>query len=163
MSKSRWCFKCADDKPLSMLQQTRIPQGMQIALAMNHMYVDKTREEQKMKMPVGRRVVRYEQNKGNLESGRDVRMKSLTHNSSQQEQTQHRHQYCDSMYVQVNYGVYFFGSSFFSSGFAVGNLNVSGVLSTPGPTCCMMLARNQEHPAIVESIPPMRHFLPRNF
>jgi hypothetical protein len=38
-------------------------------------------------------------------------------------------------YVQLNCRFYFFGSSFFDSGFGVGNLNESGLLSTPDPTC----------------------------
>jgi hypothetical protein len=44
------------------------------------------------------------------------------------------------LYVQLNFHIYFFGSSFFSSGFGVGSLKVSGFLSVPGPTCCWVLA-----------------------
>jgi len=40
-----------------------------------------------------------------------------------------------AIYVQLDCQIYFLGSSFLGSGFGVGNLNVSGFLSTPGPTC----------------------------
>ena len=68
-----------------------------------------------------------------------------------------------AVYVQSNCEIYFFGPSFFSSGFAVGSLNVSGFLSTPGPTCCIRLVPLEKWYIGAICLPPTQQFPPRSF
>ena len=66
-------------------------------------------------------------------------------------------------YVQPKSRIYFFGSSFFSSGLGVGSLNVSGFRSTPAPTCCTTLACDLLELNHARYVPPTQLSLPRSF
>jgi len=58
--------------------------------------------------------------------------------------------------------IYFFGSSFFSSGFGVGSLYESGVLFVPGPTCYLKSMKFLYYTMDL-ILPPMLLCLPRSF
>ena len=68
-----------------------------------------------------------------------------------------------TIYVQLDCRIYFLGSSFLGSGFGVGNLNVSGFLSTPGPTCYTELVSLNIYFLWTRYIPPTLQCHPRSF